>query len=260
MAISRAAARHDIALTVHVADDDESAEAFVRRTMFHNLGGVLILWDSPAFENSAIRQAAQEGVPIVDLLPGPPNAISVVTADREDAGFKATRHLIEQGHRRIGLIGDVLTRPKTTLRKLAGYRRALDASRIPYDEKLIQNVTEFGFDGGRVGFQALQKLCPDVTGIFCINDAIALGAIEAAKDIGWNCPADISVVGFGDSAEGSHWRPKLSTFSLSPDRVAESAMRLVIEHRANPKLPAEEILIPEDFLLRESTGRAKASK
>jgi len=254
MAISRAAARHELALTVHVADDDESAEAFIRRTIFHNLGGVLMLWDSPAFEESSIRQIARDGVPIIDLLPGTPDGISVVTADREDAGYHATRHLIEQGHRRIGLIGDTLTRPKTTLQKLAGYRRALEGARIKYDEPLVQNVTEFGFEGGRVGFNTLQKRCPDVTGLFCINDAIALGAIEAAKDLGRACPGDLSVVGFGDSAEGSHWRPKLTTFSLSPDRVAARAIQLVLEHRAHPELPPEAILIPEDLLLRESTG------
>jgi DNA-binding LacI/PurR family transcriptional regulator len=259
MAISRAAARHELALTVHVADDDESAEAYVRRTIFHNLGGVLILWDSPAFEESTIREISREGVPVVDLLPATPDGISVVTADREDAGYRATRHLMEQGHKRIGLIGDTLTRPKTTLQKLAGYRRALEGARMKYDEALVQNVTEFGFEGGRVGFQTLQKRCPDVTGLFCINDAIALGAIEAAKDLGRACPADVSVIGFGDSAEGSHWRPKLTTFSLSPDRVAASAIQLILEHRAHPDLPAESILIPEDLILRESTGPAPAT-
>jgi DNA-binding LacI/PurR family transcriptional regulator len=256
MAISRAAARHELALTVHVADDDASAEAYVRRTIFHNLGGVLILWDSPAFEESSIREISHEGVPIVDLLPGSPDGISVVTADREDAGYRATRHLLEQGHKRIALIGDTLTRPKTTLRKLAGYRRALEGAGIKYDEALVQNVTEYGFEGGRVGFQTLQKRCPEVTGLFCINDAIALGAIEAAKDSGRACPADLSVIGFGDSAEGSYWRPKLTTFSLSPNRVAASAIQLIMEHRAHPELPAESILIPEDLLLRESTGPA----
>src|SRR5881227_2023114 len=48
MAISRAAAMHELALTVHVADDDESAEEFVRRNILHSQGGVLVLWDSPA--------------------------------------------------------------------------------------------------------------------------------------------------------------------------------------------------------------------
>src|SRR5438034_9577865 len=62
MAISRAAAQHDLALTVHVADDDQSAEAFVQRNILHSLGGVLVLWDSPAFQDrSEERRVGKEG-------------------------------------------------------------------------------------------------------------------------------------------------------------------------------------------------------
>jgi LacI family transcriptional regulator len=256
MAISRVAARHDLALTVHVADDDESAEAFIKRSIFHNLGGVLVLWDSPAFEQSSLRKIALEGVPVIDLLPGTPDGISVVTADREDAGYRATLHLLELGHKRIGVIGDTLTRPKTTLRKLAGYRRALEGAGLAYDENLVQNVTEFGFEGGRTGLQQLLQHAPGVTGLFCINDGIALGAMEAAKDLGRDCPAALSIVGFGDTAEGNHWRPRLTTFALSSDRVAASAIHLVLDQRLHPGLDPRAILIPEDIILRQSTARA----
>jgi DNA-binding LacI/PurR family transcriptional regulator len=258
MAISRVASRHDLALTVHVADDDKSAEEFINRGIFHNLGGVLVLWDSPAFQESSLRQIAHDGVPVIDLLPGTPDGISVVTADREDAGYRATRHLLELGHRCIGMIGDTQTRPKTTLRKLAGYRRALEGAGISYDEALVQNVTEFGFEGGRMGLQQLLQHAPRVTALFCINDAIALGAMEAAKDLGRNCPADLSIVGFGDAPEGNHWRPRLTTFALSSDRVAASAIHLVLDQRLHPELQPRAILIPEDIILRSSTSPAPA--
>ena len=254
MAISRAAARHDLALTVHVADDDQSAEAFIRRNTLYSLGGVLVLWDSPAFEESSIRKIALEGVPVIDLLPGTPDGISVVTADRDEAGFCATRHLLDLGHRHIGMIGDSSTRPKTTLQKLAGYRRALEHAGICPSEALFQNVTEFGFDGGRVGFQKLFARAPEITALFCINDAIALGAIDVAREMAKDCPAGLSVVGFGDSPEGSHSRPKLTTFALSPDRVADQAIRLVAEQRVNGRNDAKSILITADLVVRESTG------
>jgi DNA-binding LacI/PurR family transcriptional regulator len=255
MAISRAAAGHELALTVHVADDDASAEAFVRRTIFHSLGGVLVLWDSPAFESSYLRRIAAEGVPVIDLLPDSPEGISVVTADREAAGFRATQHLIELGHTQIGMIGDSTTRPKTTLRKLAGYRRALENAGLSYNDTLVQNVTEFGFEGGRQGIQQLLARCPGTTGLFCINDGIALGAIDAARELGHICPVHLSVVGFGDSPEGNHWHPKLTTIALSSDRVAASAIGLVMERRRNPELDPKTILIPEEIILRESTAR-----
>jgi DNA-binding LacI/PurR family transcriptional regulator len=254
MAISRAAALHELALTVHVADDDASAEEFVRRNILHSQGGVLVLWDSPALQESSLRKLASEGMPIIDLLPESPEGISMVTADREEAGFRATRHLIELGHTEIGIIGDTVTRPKTTLRKLAGYRRALESANLPYREELVQNVTEFGFEGGQNGLTGLLGRCPAMTALFCINDAIALGAIDAASGLGRQCPADISVVGFGDSPEGSHWRPKLTTIALSSNRVAEHAVSLISELRQAKSPEPRSMLIPEELILRDSTA------
>jgi DNA-binding LacI/PurR family transcriptional regulator len=168
--------------------------------------------------------------------------------------------LIDLGHRHIGLIGDVETRPKTTLRKLAGYQRALKSEGLPYAEACVQNVTEFGFDGGRRGFQNLIERCPNISGLFCINDAIALGAMDAARDLGRGCPADISIVGFGDSPEGSHWRPKLTTVALSANRVATTSLDLILERRKAPQQKPQTILIPEDLIVRESTGPAPTNK
>jgi DNA-binding LacI/PurR family transcriptional regulator len=256
MAISQAAAKRDLVLTVHVAEDDAGAEAFICRTVLYSLGGILVLWDSPAFERSALRQLAREDVPIIDLLPGTVKGISVVTADREDAGFRATQHLLELGHRAIGFIGDAAARPQTTLRKLAGYRRALRAAGVRYRPDFVQNVTEFGFEGGQRGLRKLVERCPDITGLFCINDAIALGAIDAANELGRGCPRDLSVIGFGDSPEGRYWRPKLTTFALSSARVAEHAVQLILDQRQNRRLESKTLLIPEELFLRESTGRA----
>jgi LacI family transcriptional regulator len=91
----------------------------------------------------------------------------------------------------------------------------------------LQNVTEFGFEGGQHGFHKLIRRCPGITALFCINDAIALGAMDTARKLGRQCPAGLSVVGFDDAPEGRHWHPKLTTFSLSPERVAASAIRLI---------------------------------
>src|SRR5207248_2305559 len=94
MAISRAAIERDSELTVHVADSDQEAELFLKRQVTHSLGGLLILWDSPAMKESSIRLIGAKGVPIVNLLPDTEFGISVVTADREDAGFRAVKHLV----------------------------------------------------------------------------------------------------------------------------------------------------------------------
>jgi LacI family transcriptional regulator len=256
MAISRAAAQHGLQLTVHVADDDQDAESFVRRSMLHKQGGILVLWDSPAMQDSFLTQLTAEGIPIIDLLPDSPPGISVVTPDREDAFFRGTRHLIGLGHRRIALICDPIARQKTTLRKLAGYERALVEAGLACDEKWIENVREFGFEGGYEAFRRLSQRCSNLTGFFCINDAMALGVIAAAGEAGRKCPENLSVIGFGDSAVGSYFRPRLTTFALSSNTVAEEALALVVRQRQKPGQGPQTILIPEEMIVRESTAVA----
>src|SRR5262245_44688411 len=92
MAISRAAIGRGLELTIHIADNDAEAEAFLKRRMLHNAGGLLVLWDSPAMRESCLNQLAADRVPIVDLLPDSPEGISTVTADREGAFFQGTKY------------------------------------------------------------------------------------------------------------------------------------------------------------------------
>ena len=260
MAISRAAIARGFELTVHVADNDAEAEAFLKRRMLHNAGGILVLWDSPAMRESYLTQLAAEGLPVVDLLPESPEGISTVTPDRESAFLQGTEHLIALGHRRIGLISDSVMRPKTTLRKVAGYRRALEAAGLKFDESLVVNITEFGFEGGVSGFPRLLERDARVTAAISINDAIAVGVIAAAGDAGRRCPEDFSVVGFGDSAMGKYWRPALTTSALSANRVAELSVGLIFEQREDPVFRPRTILVPEELIVRQSSGPAPGSE
>jgi DNA-binding LacI/PurR family transcriptional regulator len=87
-----------------------------------------------------------------------------------------------------------------------------------------------------------------------------LGAMQAAQELGWKCPADISIIGFGDAPESGYWRPRLTTFSLSSNRVAAEAIELAIELRRNPGQEAKAVFIPEELLIRDSTGPAPARR
>lgn len=257
MAISRAAAARGLEVTVQIAEDDVAAEAFLRRRVLHNVGGILVLWDSPAMHQSHLKQLATEALPVVDLLPDAPEGLSVVTSDRERAFLVGTQHLLSLGHQRVGMICDALTRAKTSLRKLEGYRRALREAGLPADESLVENVTEYGFEGGHDGFRRLIGRRPDVTGIVCINDAMALGVIAAAAEMGLRCPADVSVIGFGDAPEGNYFRPRLTTFALSSRQVAEKAIETVLQQRSEHNAAPASIFVSPELVPRESTGKAK---
>jgi len=253
MAISRSALARGFDVAVNVVDSDEEAHSFLKKNMLLNNAGLLVLWDSPAMHDSSIVTLAQEGLPVVDLLPGSPDGISTVTADREHAGYSVTRHLIELGHQKIGFIGDVNSRVKTTTQKYRGYQRALSEAGIALDSHLIQSVTEFGFDGGTKGFREILERRPDVTAVVCINDPMALGVIACAESMGRKCPGDISVAGYGAFDEGSYWRPSLTTVGLSAESVAEKALDEVLRMRTHCTCPTS-TFIPGDLIVRESTG------
>ncbi len=259
MAISRAAADRELEATVHVADTDHDADAFLRRRMLHNTGGILVLWDSPAMSDSSLAQLASEGLPVVDLLPGSPEGISLVATDREDAGFQIASYLLSLGHRHIGFIGDFASRAKTSMSKLAGCRRALESAGLSVTDEDIESVSEFGFDAGYHALPLLLEKQPETTAIFCINDPMAIGAITAARECGRRCPEDISIVGYGAFPESAYWQPPITTFALSPDRVATQALDLIVRRRRDPAAPPEVILIPGELIIRGSTAPALRS-
>lgn len=258
MAVSRAAGARGLQLTVHVAQGDREALAFLKRASLHNIMGLLVLWDSPEMQNSGLVQLANDGLPVVDLLPGDLKGVVSVTTNREDAGYRVARHLLDLGHRRIAFVGDMEQRMKTTGQKLAGYRRALEECEVGYDPALVESVAEFGFEGGASGMASLLVRCPELTAVFCINDPMALGAIAFARSSGRRCPECISAAGYGAFDEGAYWRPSLTTVGLSAERVAAAAIDQVVRYHQGLGTKPESLAIPGDLITRESTGPAPA--
>jgi DNA-binding LacI/PurR family transcriptional regulator len=78
--------------------------------------------------------------------------------------------------------------------------------------------------------------------------------MDIGRKAGRKCPADLSIIAFGDSPKSAHWRPKLTTFALSPDRVAAGAIGVISQHRSQRRVQPKTILIPEELVVRESTG------
>jgi LacI family transcriptional regulator len=140
-------------------------------------------------------------------------------------GQRATRHLIEHGHRRIATItGEPWM--EAAQDRLKGYRRALATADIPFDPALV-------FEGdwsASAGYEATVKilqLAEPPTAIFCQNDRMAIGCYEALKEAGYDIPGDMSVVGYDDEEIARHLHPRLTT--------------LVLPHRAMGQWIAEQL-------------------
>lgn len=173
------------------------------------------------------QQLAASGIPLVaidpvgDLFPTP----AVASTNRTGA-YGATRHLLDLGHRRIG----VLTGPVRELSARArfeGFRAALADAGIPFDASLELHGV-FTFEAGRELGLRLLTLPERPTAIVCGDDLQALGVYEAARQAGLRIPDDLSVMGFDDISQATWAAPPLTTVRQEFAQMGATAARLAL--------------------------------
>lgn len=158
--------------------------------------------------------------------------LSVVPAEVR-GGRTATRRLVQAGHRRIGLIeGEALM--DASRDRLKGYRQALAEAAIPFDPELVRPGNwepSAGYEQAR----ALMALARPPTAIFCANDLMALGCLEALKELGLRIPEDIAVIGYDDREIAQFMRPPLTTVLLPHFEMGTLAAEYLIERNVRPR-------------------------
>lgn len=127
-------------------------------------------------------------------------------------GYAATMHLLDAGHRRIGFInGEGWI--EAAAERLKGYRQALSTRDIPFDPSLVREG-DWQVSSGHAHAQALLALPEPPTALFCANDLMAVGAIEAVRERGLDVPRQVSVVGYDDQDIARYTQPPLTTVLL----------------------------------------------
>ncbi|HYH97647.1 LacI family DNA-binding transcriptional regulator [Hyalangium sp.] len=219
--------------------------------MARRVDGVIVLTgmiDDPSLLSHAQR------LPIVvtgRTLQGP-NLVSI-HLDNEQAGYDATRHLLELGHNRIAHIaGPVLN--VDAQERLAGYRRALTDAGVPVDERLIA-FGDFHETGGLLALNQLLETRINFTALFVANDQMAYGARLALYRKGIRVPEDVSLIGFDDLPSSLYTTPPLTTVrqpAYDLGKVAGEAILRLIDGQS-PSLPE----LPLQIIVRESTQRRR---
>jgi LacI family transcriptional regulator len=179
-----------------------------------------------------------------------------VGGDNRAGAQAAVEHLISLGHRRIAFIQGPSGTPTGTMR-LAGFRRAFELAGLPVDEDLLV-PGDYTRNAGKVGMTTLLELERPPTAVFCANDLIALGALEAAQQRGCRIPDDVSVVGFDDIDEAERASPPLTTIRQPPRRLGVAAAEALIERlegRAEPR----RIGLEFSLVVRETTAPPRGS-
>ncbi|WP_246745865.1 LacI family DNA-binding transcriptional regulator [Ciceribacter sp. L1K22] len=142
-------------------------------------------------------------------------------------GRAAAERLIASGCRRIALINgqEGLDNPRDRLR---GYKQALASNDLAYDPELV-HYGNWEPSSGYEKTHALMKLPNPPDGIFCANDLMALGCIEALKELGKSIPTDVAVVGFDNRDIAQFTMPPLTTFHLPMFEMGSMAVEMLAD-------------------------------
>ncbi|GGX95809.1 LacI family transcriptional regulator [Streptomyces minutiscleroticus] len=213
-------------------------------------GGLYAQADAP---HEHYRRLAARNIPVVLVnaaiehlgFPG-------VSCDDTVAVEQGWRHLASLGHERIGLVlgpGDHVP----SHRKLAAARALAAASGAELPEEHVARAM-FSLEGGQAA--ASRLLDRGVTGFLCASDPLALGAVRAARRKGLAVPAQVSVVGYDDSAFMNCTEPPLTTVRQPIEAMGRAAVEMLNAQIGGQSVPAEELLFEPELVVRGSTAQA----
>jgi LacI family transcriptional regulator len=196
-------------------------------------------------------------VPLVLIdRPVPKVRASFVGVDHVGIGRMATEHLFSQGCRRIchlrgpdvGIAND----------RLNGYCSVLEEHGL---RVLPDHIVDAGFQD-QTGYEAMRALLQStvqVDGVFCYNDPVAVGAINAIRNAGRRVPQDIAVVGAGNVNYAGLLAVPLTTIDQEPDEIGRASSKLLLDQIESKKsLRPRKIIVPHRLVVRESTERRPA--
>jgi LacI family transcriptional regulator len=149
------------------------------------------------------------------------DAAHMVASNDREVVRGAVTHLIENGHKRIGLV----LGPhgfRSAFERAQGYEAALDDADIPVQRTLIAQG-DYTFESGMRAAERLLDLSPRPTAVFCSNDAMAAGVLHTARQRGLDVPRDLSIVGFDDTSIASYLWPPLTTVRWPIATMARAA-------------------------------------
>lgn len=179
-----------------------------------------------------------------------------VGIDDKKAGVLATNHLIENGCRRIAFIGG--KHVSTAVDRLEGFRAAMSAHKLPIHESHVICRSHSDDAADITGYKAMRTLLrrtPRPDGVFCFNDPVATGVMQAIIDAGLSIPGDIALIGCGNVRYASALRVPLSSIDQDCEALGERAARIALNLIAGEHREPKAILLEPRLIVRESSKR-----
>lgn len=191
-------------------------------------------------------------VVLIDPLHEPAPDMPSIGVTNWNGARMAVTHLLDLGHRRIGMLAGRPHSPAGAAR-VHGYRAALDEAGIPHDPTLMR-ATDFDFEEGVRATESLLRGSEPPTAIFAASDAQALGVLEAARRLGCRVPDELSVVSFDDTSAASMASPPLTAVRQPYDEIGQVAARMLLDLSHHATLATNRVELATRLVVRDSSA------
>lgn len=232
-------------------DENQQQEQLALHSLIaQGVDGIII---SPCYQTDEnLARLAENFAPIVTINHWfeHPN-ISNVRTDNYRGAQLAVEHLIARGHCNIGMIAG---RERSPLRgrRLAGFCETMLSHQLPVCVEPIE-ATNPNIASGLATAHLLLSKFPEVTALFAYNDLIALGAIQACRQLGKRVPEDCAIVGFDDIQVAALANPPLTTVRLEKQQIGKVAVSRLLEMIGAANVSLAPIQLGVELMIRQST-------
>jgi len=195
----------------------------------------------------------RSGIPFVLLLRYFPDLqTDYVIMDNEEAGRLVTDHLLQRGHRLIGHVAGPV-HISSGRGRLAGYRQALEASGVPYDEGMVCHAA-FTMEGGYQAGRQLLHRPQRPTAIFAATDMQAVGVLKAVKELELAVPGDLALAGGDDIELAEYLEVPLTSFSQPSDEIGAQVVAILMARINGDREGAKQVIVKPQLIARKSSG------
>ncbi|SDR31709.1 DNA-binding transcriptional regulator, LacI/PurR family [Pseudovibrio sp. Tun.PSC04-5.I4] len=231
----------------------ERQKNFIDTLLQHRVDG-LILCASVGTTDKDINAIVRQGVPVTLVCRDVAGADApCVRGDDFVGSYRITKHLIEQGHRQIAMVGG--RRESSAGRdRNRGWRSALEDAGIDVDAQLDipELMTQ---DDGRSVAKQIVRAEPKPSAVVCFNDLVALGVMSAVRRLGIEPGPELAIVGYDDTDGTENRSPALTTVDNGAGTIGLKAAELMLAQMAGEKPKNDLMLIEPVLRIRESAPR-----
>lgn len=245
-----------LVIVLESAESYEVEKKHIDLLIKRNVDGLLLSLADNTIKYNHINDIIKMGMPIVlyDKISKSIDCNKIVIDDRK-AAFNATKYLIDSGCKKIAHIRGAL-KPQTTIDRFLGYKNALKAHQMEFDDSIVFESQDLSFEDGKK-FAKEIVANKEIDGVFAFTDLLAAGVLKGLQECGVNIPGDISVMGFSNWLITRITTPTLSTIDQPGYDMGLQAFNLIYEEIMSRKnqirIRHRTIELPADLIIRNST-------